>query len=128
MRERYAANPERERERKRIEYRTRVERIARIRASQRRYYWRNRAACIARSAAWRESNQEHYRAYNQAAAQDRKEYQREWRAANPERVRAYRQTYASKADTHDFLTQWRKQHGSALRQDQAHQGDAVQPL
>ena len=128
QRERYAANPERERERKRIEYRTKVERISRIRASQRRYYWRNRAACISRSAAWRAANPEHVKAYNQADAAKRKDYQREWRAANPEKIRAYRQTQASKADGHDFLTQWRRQHGSAVHGHTEDQGDAVQPL
>lgn len=106
QRERYAANPERERERKRVEYRTKVERVARVRASQRRYYWRNRAARIAQSAAWREANQEHVKAYSQMDAQRRKPYQREWRRANPDRVRAYRQT--SRTEGHDFLTQWRK--------------------
>ncbi|MGW4986292.1 hypothetical protein ACWEQ3_01395 [Streptomyces mirabilis] len=107
QRERYAANPERERERKRIEYRTRVERIARIRASQRRYYWRNRDARIAQSLAWRLAHPEQVKAYNQADAQRRKEYHRAWRTANPDKVRAYRAAYDSQAARTDFLTQWR---------------------
>jgi hypothetical protein len=63
------------------------------------------------SAEWRESNRDHLTTYHKEDAQRRKTYQREWRAANPDKIRAYRQTYQSKADTHDFLTQWRKAHG-----------------
>jgi hypothetical protein len=62
-----------------------------------------------RSAAWREANPEHVKAYSQADAQRRKGYQAEWRAANPDKVKAYRQNQA-KADRHDYLTQWRKAH------------------
>lgn len=60
--------------------------------------------CNAQRAAWRAANP----GRSSEEAQRRKAYQREWRRANPERVRAYRQTQASKADSVDYLTQWRK--------------------
>lgn len=102
VRERYWEAPEEHRERKRTAY----GRIARIRASQRRYNLRNRDARNAASQLWRDANREHLATYYQEDAQRRKGYQREWRRANPERVREYRQRHAPQA--HDYLTQWRR--------------------